>query len=220
MAFTTTKKTKIMTDKSKNKDKDHTRKEENQQEEGNQSEKDSFFTSKQIKEDSKRAIYGGGLAAVFTLLGGWVVGEAAGGEAHMLLNMALGTTRTFCSTVTLALGNILALMLALLGLSAGANVDLKWTFYKRVKQISWVVSITLIGSVLIYLLLNIPLEKSENASNDSFAYFYYITLALSSILGGAIITIVLMLYNTVKDVIHVLGPDESDDHLNSGLIRS
>lgn len=168
----------------------------------------SDFISEQLQTDTKRAVIGGSLAAVITAIGGWLVGEATGGEGHVLLNMTLETTRSFCATVTLALGNILALMLTLLSLSANSNVDLTWSHYQRVKKIAWLVSVVLIGSILIYLLLNIPLEKTEQSGTPSFEYLYYMTLATGSVLGGALISVVLMLYSTVIDIINAVGPDE------------
>ncbi|SMO94081.1 hypothetical protein [Fodinibius sediminis] len=192
---------------------------QNSKEEPSEAQKSSI-TSKQFQEDTKRAVIGGGLAAVVTALGGWLVGEVTGGEGHILLNMTLETTRSFCGTVTLALGNILALMLTLLSLSANSNVDLKWSHYHRVKQIAWLVTVLLIGSILIYLLLNIPLEKSDQSSAPDFGYLYYFTLIISSSLGGALISVVLMLYNTVNDIIHAVGPGKEEEDLQSNILKT
>ena len=143
--------------------------------------------------------------------GAWLVGEASGAEAYRLLETSLPSTRSFCGTLTLALGNILALMLTLLSLSASTDIELEWTHYERIKQIAWVVTVVLIVAVLIYLLLNIPLteaEKAEESTGPWFARLYYATLVVSSLLAGALISIALMLFNTVKDIIHALGPEK------------
>ena len=174
---------------------------------------DWITTSEEIKIDTKRALIGGVMAALTTLAGAWTVGKATGNETFNLLQISLQTARSFAGTITLALGNILALMLTLLSLSAVTNIDLKWTHYLRIKQIAWVTACTLIASILIYQLLNIPLSEAEGKSVPWFAYLYYATLATSSILGGALISIVLMLYNAAKDIILVLGPKEGGEHL-------
>lgn len=164
-----------------------------------------------VKIDASRAAIGGILSAVVALGGAWLVGEASGAEAHMLLETTLPSTRSFCGTITLALGNILALMLTLLSLSASTDINLRWTHYQRVKQVAWVVTVVLVASVLLYLLLNIPLseaDKPQESPGPWFARIYYATLVISSLLAGALISIALMLYNTVRDVIHVLGPEK------------
>lgn len=171
-----------------------------------------------VRIDARRAAYGGASAAAVMLAGAWLVGEASGAEAHRLLETSLPSTRAFCGTMTLALGNILALMLTLLSLSARTDVDLKWAHYQRVKQVAWVVTVALIVSVLIYLLLNVPLGESEAATGSAgpwYAVFYYATLVFASLLGGALIAIALMLYNTVRDIIRAISPEKE-----SRLVRT
>lgn len=160
-----------------------------------------------IKVDLQRAIIGGSVSFIVILIGGWLVGYASGSEAYQLFKTTLPNSRSFCGTLALALGNILALMLTLLSLSASLDVDIKWAHYQRVKQISWLVTATLIVTVIVYLLLNIPIVESDSTSRDWFTYIYYSTLVISSLLGGAFITVVLLLYNTVRDMIGVLDPE-------------
>lgn len=172
------------------------------------------FMPEEVRVDAKRAAIGGGMAAGVTLLGAWLVGEASGAKAHMLLETALPRARSFCGTVTIALGNVLALMLTLLSLSTGAEANLKWAHYQRVKQVAWIDAATLIGATLIYLLLNVPLVEADAAEGVAYGWWYsglyYAILVLTSLLGGALISVVLMLYNTVRDIIRAVGPaDES-----------
>lgn len=161
-----------------------------------------------LEVDLRRAIVGGCVSAIVILLGGWLVGYASGSEAYQLFQTALPSTRSFCGTLLLALGNILALMLTLLSLSASTDIDIRWAHYQRVRQISWMVAITLIATVLVYLLMNIPIMEANKSSVQWFAYIYYATLVVSALLGGAFITIVLLLYNTIRDMIGVMNPNE------------
>ena len=160
-----------------------------------------------IKVDLRRAVVGGCISGIVILLGSWLVGIASGSEAYHLFKTALPSTRSFCGTISLALGNILALMLTLLSLSASMNVDIKWSHYQRVRQISWVVTVTLIATILLYLLLNIPIGEADKARMQWFTYIYYSLLAISAVLGGSFVTIVLLLYNTVRDMIGVMDPN-------------
>lgn len=161
----------------------------------------------EVKVDLRRAVFGGVISAIIILVGGWLVGTVSGYEAYKLFKTALPSTRSFCGTLLLALGNILALMLTLLSLSASMEINIKWAHYQRVRQISWTVTVTLIFTVLIYLLMNIPIMETQKSSIQWFTYIYYATLITSSLLGGAFITIVLLLYNTIRDMIGVLDPE-------------
>ncbi|SHF47655.1 hypothetical protein SAMN05443144_10934 [Fodinibius roseus] len=163
----------------------------------------------EVKVDLKRALFGGGISVVIILAGSWLVGEASGSEAYQLFKSTLPATRSFFGTLLLGLGNILALMLTLLSLSKSLEINIKWTHYQRVKQIALTATVTLVTTTVLYLLLNIPLFESDSASIRWFTYIYYITLITSSIVGGAFITIILLLYNTVRDMIGILHPDRS-----------
>lgn len=81
-------------------------------------------------------------------------------------------------------------------------------------------AVTLIAAVLIYLVLNFPLADADAAQQAGYtrwyAGVYYVVLALVSLLGGALISVVLMLYNAVRDVIQALGPDRDE----SSFVRS
>lgn len=163
----------------------------------------------EVKVDLKRALIGGGISVFIILVGSWLVGEASGSEAFQLFEASLPTTHSFFGTLLLGLGNILALMLTLLSLSKSLDMNIKWSHYQRVKQIALTVTITVIVTTILYLLLNIPIVESDTAPVQWFTYIYYVSLFASSIVGGAFITIILLLYNTVRDMIGILDPDRS-----------
>lgn len=184
----------------------------NEEQQSSDKGKVSFFKWRNVNVDTKRAVIGGGLAAVITLSGAFMVGEASGSEAYRLLEVAISATRSFSGTITLATGNILALMLTLISLTSNSEVKLKRAHYKRVEEIAWVDTLTFIGAILIYLLLNIPISESEPTSDPAqiIGYFYYATLVMASLLGGAVITVILMLFNAVTDIIHIMSPEEEE----------
>lgn len=163
----------------------------------------------EVKVDLRRALFGGGISVFVILVGSWLVGEASGSEAYQLFKSTLPATRSFFGTLLLGLGNILALMLTLLSLSKSLEMNIKWSHYQRVKQIALTVTITLVTTTILYLLMNIPIAESDSASMKWFTYIYYVSLISSSILGGAFVTIILLLYNTVRDMIGILHPERS-----------
>jgi len=162
-----------------------------------------------VKVDLKRAAFGGSISFIVILAGGWLAGFASGSEAFDLFQTTLPSTRSFAATLSLALGNILALMLTLLSLSASMDIDIKWVHYQRVRQIAWIVTVTLIVTILVYLLLNIPIRESDKQLMQWYTAIYYATLTFSALLGGAFITIVLLLYNTIRDMIGMLDPENT-----------
>lgn len=166
-----------------------------------------------FKTDGRHAIIGGILAALVVMGGSWMIGNVSNAEARYLLELVLPNVRSFSGNLMLALGTILALMLTLLGLSTSTDTELKWTHYQRVKQIAWLDMLTFIAAVLIYLLLNVPIQETDKGTGEWFHSLYYATLVVSSILAGAVITIILMLYNTVRDIIFAIGHPESKSEI-------
>ncbi len=168
-----------------------------------------------FKADSRRAAIGGCLAALTIMGGSWMMGQISGSEARYLLETVLPNVRSFSGTLMLALATVLALMLTLLGLSTSTETQLKWIHYERVKQIALVDMVTFIVAVLFYLLLNVPVQETDSGTLQWFYNLYYAALIISSILAGAVIAIVLMLYNAVRNIIHAVGPEKE-----SQIIRS
>lgn len=162
--------------------------------------------SEAFKADARRAVLGGCLAALTIMGGSWMIGQVSGSEARYLLETVLPSVRSFSGTLILALITVLALMLTLLGLSASSEIKLKWVHYERIKQIAFVDMVAFIAAVLFYLLLNVPIQETDSGTLQWFYFLYYATLIISSILAGAVITVVLMLYNAIRNIINAVGP--------------
>lgn len=163
--------------------------------------------SENFKSDARRAVVGGILAALTVMAGSWMLGQISGTEARYLLEAVLPSVRTFSGTLMLALITVLALMLTLLGLSSSTETKLKWVHYQRIKQIAFVDMVTFIITVLFYLLLNIPIQETDSGTLEWFYGLYYAALIISSLLAGAVITVVLMLYNAVRNIIDAIIPE-------------
>lgn len=161
-----------------------------------------------LKADGRRAALGGGLTALTVMGGSWMIGQVSGSEARYLLETVLPSVRAFSGTIMLALITVLALMLTLLGLSTSTDIKLKWIHYQRIKQIAFVDMVTFIAAVLFYLLLNVPVQETDSGTLQWFYFLYYAALIISSLLAGAVITIVLMLYNAIDNIIYAIGPEK------------
>lgn len=161
-----------------------------------------------IAKDVTQAVIGGVLAAAVAFGGGHAVGRISGFEAVRLLEASLPTARFLASGMMTAGATILALMLTLLSLSYATDFRMHPQHYERVKMIARVDTSGFILSTVFLLLLIIPLEETKNISPAWYDTIYYAVLGAAAALGGLLITVVLMLYHTVRDVIETIAGDE------------
>jgi len=161
----------------------------------------------ELKVDLRKAIAGGAIAAIVSAAGSWVVGSVHGSQGLVLLEAMLPTTRFLCSSVMTASATVLALMLTLLGLSTGSSDRFKASHYQRVQQIALIVAIAFVAATVFLLVLNIPLEESDNIAAAWYSTAYYVVLVASSLLGGLLVAAILMLYDAVRDMIQIVGID-------------
>ncbi len=150
---------------------------------------------------------------LFIALGTTLLGKLSGYEAKELIKSSLEGMNTLCNTIALASATILALLLTLLSLSSNSRSELKKDFYREVLRIAQLDTIIFIASVITFLLFNLPITESDNVPNNWFSILYYISLGVSSVLSAALIVVVLLLYNTVVNLIHIVGMGISDHPL-------
>ena len=162
---------------------------------------------------SKRAIIGGVISLAFIGLGTFMLGNLSGYEAKELIKSSLTGLNTLCNTIVLASATILALMLTLLGVSSGTNSKLKNNHYLHIMQIAKLDTAIFIASLLFFLMFNLPVTESENIPSNWFNVIYYVTIAVSAILSSALIVVVLMLYNTIINIIKIIGLGITDHPL-------
>lgn len=162
---------------------------------------------------TKRALVGGAISLVVILSGSFLLGELSGYEAKVLIKNSLSGLNMLCNTIVLASATILALLLTLLGLSSGTESKLKDDHYRHVLQIAKVDTGVFISALMTFLILNLPITESDNVPNNWFNIIYYSSLAISSILSAALIVVVLMLYNTVVNIIKIVGLGQTDHYL-------
>ena len=162
---------------------------------------------------TKRAIWGGLFSLLFILTGSILLGNLSGYEAKVLIKNSLAGLNTLCNTIVLASATILALLLTLLGLSAESKSKLKKDHYNHVLQIAKFDTVVFVVSLLSFLLFNLPVTESDNVPANWFTTIYYIALLISALISAALIVVVLMLYNTVVNIIKIVGLGVKDHPL-------
>lgn len=151
------------------------------------------------------------LAAVFAAGTIAIVGRLSNLEALRLLSNMLPSARFLSSAVMAASATILALMLTLLSLSYNTQSTLTSVHYRRVRLVAKLSSAGLIAATLLLLLITLPLGESEQLSTAWYQSMFYVILLSATGLGGFLIALVLVLYTTIRDMIHVIQPDKASE---------
>ncbi len=162
---------------------------------------------------NKRALYGGIIAAVIVGLGAFLIGNVSGYEAKQLLKSSLPGFNTLSNTIVLASATILALLLTLLSVSSASESKLKEDHYRQVLRIAKIDTSVFIVALICFQLFNIPLAESDSVPTRWFTSIYYITISVSALLSGALITVAIMLYNAVINLVKIIGLKEDDNPL-------
>lgn len=162
---------------------------------------------------TKRATLGGFIALGVIGLGTFLLGHLSGYEAKLLIESSISGLNSLSNTIVKASATILALMLTLLGLSSSTSSTLKQDHYIQIMLIAKLVTIVLIASLLFFLLFNLPVTESENIPENWFKTIYYITIGVSAVLSSALIVVILMLYNTIINIIKIVGLGMTDHPL-------
>jgi len=169
---------------------------------------------KKFFKENRKAIYGGITATLFTGMGVFLLGQVSGYEAKQLITTSHEGLNMLCNTIILASATILTLLLTLLGISTGTESKLKSDHYYQVLDIAKIDTILLVGALIMFQLFNIPINKADNIPLTWYNSIYWLSLICSSILSGMMITVVLMLYATLTNIIHIVGL-KNDHHLIS-----
>lgn len=154
---------------------------------------------------NKGPISGGLVAFIFIGLAVFVLGNLSGYEAKQLLNTSMSGINMLCNTIILASATILALLLTLLGISTSTKSRLKNQHYVQVLNIAKLVTVLFVVTLIVFQLFNIPITEAENLPTAWFSYIYWISLFFSSLLSGTLITVILLLYKTVTNIIKIVG---------------
>lgn len=164
---------------------------------------------------NQRALFGGICAALITGIGTFTLGDLSGYEAKVLIKSSLPGINTLCNTIALASATILALLLTLLSVSSGSQSKLKDEHYTQVLRIARIDTGVFILAIICFQLFNLPITDASEVPTTWYVTIYYISLIISSILSGALISVAIMLYNAIINIIKIVGLGETDHPLIS-----
>ena len=138
-----------------------------------------------------------------------LVGTANSFEARQLLDSVLPTVRFAASAYVAGGATILALMLTLLTFTISHDIEYQPAHYQRIRQIAALNCAVIVASVIVLMFLSFPLGEADT-TQWWHQWVYYAVLLGGSLTGGAFISIILMLYYAVRELIQVgLDPSQS-----------
>lgn len=154
------------------------------------------------RADLKFAIAGGCAAAVIGGGGMVIVGSASAFEARRLLESVLPTARFAASAYVGGGATILALMLTLITFSITDDRDFHASHYRRIRDVSLLTTGMIVASVLLLMFLSFPIGEAD-VDRNWYVWVYYGVVLGGAVTGGIFITVVLMLYYAVRQLIGV-----------------
>ncbi len=162
------------------------------------------------RDDLRLALLGGVVAALVGFAGMAIVGTASAFEARRLLDSILPTVRFAASAYVAGGATILALMLTLITFSISHDREFRAVHYERIRQIAQLTTGVIAGSVMLLMFLSFPLGEAD-VERSWYLWVYYAVLLGGSATGGIFISIILMLYYAVRELIGVgQHPEESN----------
>ncbi len=160
-----------------------------------------------------RALYSGTLAAIVIFLGTYFTGRLGPYEAQTNIQEMRPSLRFICSSTLTATSTILALLLTLLSFSGSTERNIKAEHFDRVKWIARLSTLAFAAAIVLLLFLNLPLKNTEVKLDGFYRWSYYGLLVYGSLLGGLMISVVLMLYRAAKAIILIYHPNRDANFL-------
>ncbi len=161
-----------------------------------------------IRADLRIALTGGAIAALLMIGVEILVGNVGDWEAQAMIQKAQPTLRSFASTIMIVTSSALALMLTILGLTGEADQNVRGGHFERIRQIGLAATTVFIAATLLFMVLFVSPDQTEGVPVNLYNVVYLLITGLSSLIGGAVVGIVLMIYTAVRDIATTFGPGD------------
>ncbi|THH39334.1 hypothetical protein [Neolewinella litorea] len=140
-------------------------------------------------------------------IGTYLLGTITSQEAIQNLQEVRPTLRFTASGLMTSTATILALMLTLLSFSQQTDRKLKAYHYDRIGYIAHFAAVIFIAALVLLMVLNVPISNAEETFAGFYNVVYYVMLTYTALLGGSMITVILLLYQAARDIILIAHPD-------------
>ncbi len=110
------------------------------------------------------------------------------------------------SAIAAASTTVLGLLFTVIGLARNAEVEFEPSLYRRVARLALFCVLSLIGSIVLLLVLCVPIGEFDALPKWWYGAIYRVIATLVAVLAGLSVTIVLVLFAAVRQVLRSMTP--------------
>ena len=151
----------------------------------------------------RRPILGGIVFAIILIISSLTFIEITGIQAREILANSVSGIISLCYVISI--GSIYILVIILHLLSARIPMEMETNsrhkHFTSLLNIAKLATLLIIFSIVVILVLNIPFTRMRAIPDSMYSKIYYMILAAAAVLGGSFISIITMIYQTIRDMI-------------------
>ena len=149
----------------------------------------------------RRPILGGIVFAIVFVISSLTFIEITGILARQILETSMSGVISLCYVISIGSIYILVIILHLLSAGIPEEINTRHKHYQSLLAIAKLATLTIIFSIVVILFLNIPFTRISSIPVNMYSKIYYVVLLTGSVLGGAFISIITMIYLTIRKII-------------------
>lgn len=146
----------------------------------------------------RRPILGGIVFAIILIISSLTFIEITGIQAREILANSVSGIISLCYVISIGSIYILVIILHLLSARIPREIASRHKHYDSLLNIAKLATLLIIFSIVVILILNIPFTRLRAIPDAMYSKIYYIILATAAILGGSFISIITMIYQTIR----------------------
>lgn len=155
------------------------------------------------------ALFGGVVVLLLSAAAWFAIGSVYGrSEAIELIETIARSALYFGSAAATGSATILALMLTLVGMASRSESEYGEDVYRSVYRVAVYATVTLCGSVILLLICCFPVGEFERVPSRWYSWLYHTLFAGVGILSAMLVSTVLLLFFTIRQVIAGITPKD------------
>ena len=140
------------------------------------------------------------------LVGFFVVGQVYNDlQSRMLLEAIGPSLRTLCFAVITTSATIIPLLMTMISLARRTDREFDQSFYIRIRIITFLGTIAIVGATLLLLVISIPVTETDKLT-EWYGFIYVAVVTGASTTAALLVGIVVTLYETMGGMLSYLTP--------------